>query len=120
LPEQISGVRNVHLDATEHDDNIVFLHAVQEGAANRSYGLQVAKLAGIPAAVVQQAAQKLHELESSAHTQPVAAVIATPAQTSLFTTEESKALTLLRQIKPDNLSPREALDFLYKLVKESH
>jgi len=123
LPEQISGVRNVHLDATEHHDNIVFLHTVQEGAANRSYGLQVAKLAGIPAAVVALAAQKLHQLEEGK--EPPAPTLANnapttgPQQAALFIAEESRALTLLRQVKPDNLSPREALDLLYKLVKEA-
>jgi len=122
LPEQISGVRNVHLDATEHDDHIVFLHTVQEGAANRSYGLQVAKLAGIPAAVVQQAAQKLEELESAARQQsamPTRSSEALPAQTSLFSPEESTVLKQLRQIQPDTLSPREALDLLYQLKKDS-
>jgi DNA mismatch repair protein MutS len=122
LPEQISGVRNVHLDATEHDDHIVFLHTVQEGAANRSYGLQVAKLAGIPATVVQQAAHKLEELESAArqqNTTPANSSSSTPAQVSLFSPEEPRALKLLRQIQPDSLSPREALDWLYQLKKES-
>jgi len=120
LPEQISGVRNVHLDATEHDDHIVFLHTVQEGAANRSYGLQVAKLAGIPATVVQQAAHKLEELESAARQQsaiPALSSEAPPAQVSLFSPEEPKALKTLRQIQPDTLSPREALDLLYQLKK---
>lgn len=64
LPEQVAGVRNVHLDATEDGDRIVFLHAVQEGAASKSYGLQVARLAGIPEIVVQQAASKLASLEA--------------------------------------------------------
>jgi DNA mismatch repair protein MutS len=122
LPGQVDGVRNVHLDATEHDDNIVFLHTVQEGAANRSYGLQVAKLAGIPASVVQQAAEKLHELEAQgrdtvAKTTPVS-VSSAAQQTALFAEAEPKALAILRQTKPDHLSPREALDLLYKLVKE--
>jgi DNA mismatch repair protein MutS len=120
LPEQIDGVRNVHLDATEHDDHIVFLHAVQEAAANRSYGLQVAKLAGIPTAVIQQAAQKLSELESPSNMKGLPLHAAPPpAQASLFAPEEPKVLKKLRQIQPDNLTPREALDLLYQLVKEA-
>jgi DNA mismatch repair protein MutS len=123
LPEQISGVRNAHLDASEHGDNIVFLHAVQEGAASRSFGLQVAKLAGIPPAVLAQAAEKLQQLESSARAEAaettVQSALPPPEQVKLFAPEESKALKHLRQLKPDNLSPREALDLLYQLVKEA-
>ncbi|WP_188149643.1 DNA mismatch repair protein MutS [Teredinibacter waterburyi] len=64
LPEQLKSVRNVHLDATEHQDNIVFLHNIQAGPANKSYGLQVAKLAGIPPAVLHNAKIQLARLES--------------------------------------------------------
>ncbi len=67
LPEIIPHIANVHLDATEHHDNIVFLHSIQEGAANKSYGLQVAKLAGIPQGVLLQAKQKLQDLEKNEH-----------------------------------------------------
>ena len=63
LPQSCSTMANVHLDATEHRDHVVFLHNIQEGPANRSYGLQVAKLAGIPAAVLGQARDKLAQLE---------------------------------------------------------
>src|SRR5690606_22663324 len=67
LPETVGGIANVHLNATEHKDNIVFLHKVQEGPANKSYGLQVAKLAGIPAQVLEEAQQQLHLLENGEH-----------------------------------------------------
>lgn len=67
LPESHPQVVNVHLDATEHEDNIVFLHNIQEGPASQSYGIQVAKLAGIPAEVLQQARQQLELLESGQH-----------------------------------------------------
>src|SRR5690606_20918219 len=66
LPDQFPQAANVHLDATEYNDHIVFLHTIQEGPASRSYGLQVAKLAGIPAPVVAAAKRKLGELEHSA------------------------------------------------------
>ncbi|HAN67538.1 MAG TPA: DNA mismatch repair protein MutS, partial [Halieaceae bacterium] len=63
LPEQCSSMANVHLDATEHEDHVVFLHNIQEGPANRSFGLQVAKLAGIPDSVLRAAREKLQALE---------------------------------------------------------
>jgi len=131
LAEQMGHIRNVHLDATEHDDNIVFLHAVQEGAANRSYGLQVAKLAGIPGNVIAQASDKLHELEQQeltsdtapttvAEPQPVSPPDTPPAfQGELFAPPEPKALETLRELDPDNFTPRQALDMLYQLKKES-
>ncbi len=80
LPELMSGLANVHLDAVEHGDTIAFMHAVQEGAASRSYGLQVAALAGVPKSVIQQARHKLHELESAT---PVAAGESRPAPVAL-------------------------------------
>jgi DNA mismatch repair protein MutS len=64
LATEVEGCANVHLDATEHGDDIVFLHAVKEGPANRSYGLQVAQLAGVPREVIAQARQYLEALES--------------------------------------------------------
>ncbi|MCV5682527.1 hypothetical protein OFN25_32830, partial [Escherichia coli] len=79
-PELMSGLANVHLDAVEHGDTIAFMHAVQEGAASRSYGLQVAALAGVPKSVIQQARHKLHELESAT---PVAAGEVRPAPVTL-------------------------------------
>jgi DNA mismatch repair protein MutS len=80
LPELMSGLANVHLDAVEHGDTIAFMHAVQEGAASRSYGLQVAALAGVPKSVIHQARHKLHELESAT---PVAAGESRPAPVTL-------------------------------------
>ena len=80
LPELMSGLANVHLDAVEHGDTIAFMHAVQEGAASRSYGLQVAALAGVPKSVIQQARHKLHELESAT---PVTAGENRPAPVTL-------------------------------------
>ncbi len=116
LPEHCAGVANVHLSAAEHGDRILFLHSVQEGPASQSYGLQVAQLAGIPAAVIQTAQQKLAQLEN----QEVLAQVSAPApgqplQNDLFASTPSAVETRLRQIKPDELSPRAALDLLYEL-----
>ncbi|MBT5361651.1 MAG: DNA mismatch repair protein MutS, partial [Gammaproteobacteria bacterium] len=116
MPEQIPEVKNVHLDAAEHGDGIVFLHAVRPGPANQSYGLQVAGLAGIPKTVIQQAQQKLVALEQEQADAPTPASTNTAdpvQQMSLFATsavEES-----LRTIDPDELTPREALNALYQL-----
>ncbi len=77
---------NVHLDATEHQDHVVFLHNIQEGPANRSFGLQVARLAGIPVPVLQAAQEKLMELERGAlrDAMPEQASAGVPAQNDLF------------------------------------
>ncbi|MBP71598.1 MAG: DNA mismatch repair protein MutS [Haliea sp.] len=113
LPEQCSSMANVHLDATEHEDHVVFLHNIQEGPANRSFGLQVAKLAGIPDSVLRAAREKLQALERGpGRPEPLPA----PAQAELFASAEPHpALTRLETIDPDALSPREALQLIYEL-----
>jgi DNA mismatch repair protein MutS len=115
LPEEVSTISNMHLDAVEHGDSIVFLHAVKEGPANQSYGLQVAALAGVPKMVIAQAKTRLKELEQQASER------STHDQLSLFTNETSETpsavLEHLDQINPDELSPREALEYLYELKR---
>ena len=115
LPEEVSTISNVHLDAVEHGDSIVFLHAVKEGPANQSYGLQVAALAGVPKMVIAQAKTRLKELEQQASERSM------HDQLSLFTAETSEAPSAvhehLDQINPDELSPREALEYLYELKR---
>jgi len=114
LPDHIQEVENVHLDAIEHDDKIVFLHTVKKGATNRSYGLQVALLAGVPRNVVSQAKQFLQEMEAG-HTLP------SPdrKQDDMFTEEHSfqkdPVLEELAKLDADELSPKAALDTLYQL-----
>lgn len=128
LPETVPGIANVHLNATEHKDNIVFLHKVQEGPASKSYGLQVAKLAGIPASVLAQAQHQLQLLEQGEHIQvnnKTTAVTSidtqvntdspTPLQTGLFDVMPNPVVEALKKINPDNFSPREALEQLYRL-----
>ena len=129
LPEQLPGVANVHLDATEHQDSIVFLHKVQEGPASKSYGLQVAKLAGIPTEVLQRAQEQLTLLEEgsstdslrdiSSESSPVAApsrgAPEVPVQTGLFDTMAHPVLDALSSLEPDELTPREALNRMYHL-----
>jgi len=114
LPEQYAGIVNVHLEAVEHDDRIVFLHAVREGAADRSYGLHVAALAGVPAHVIRQARQRLQELEQSETT---GAAAATPQMPLFQPSTEQPLREALESIDPDNLTPREAQQTLY-ILKE--
>ncbi|MBL0121349.1 MAG: DNA mismatch repair protein MutS [Betaproteobacteria bacterium] len=116
LNAELANLANVHLDAVEMKDKIVFLHKLESGPANKSYGLQVAQLAGVPRSVVRSARKHLETLE-------VTHVAATP-QAGLFDTpkkiadaEIHPALDALDDIKPDELSPREALDKLYQLKK---
>jgi len=118
LPEEHPGIANVHLDAVEHGERIVFLHAVKEGPANQSYGLQVAALAGVPRHVIREARARLEQLERQAAHQNEAG----SAQLGLFDAPPPppepvmpEALRLLEQADPDALSPREALDLLYRL-----
>jgi DNA mismatch repair protein MutS len=115
LPEQCPTMANVHLDATEHQDHVVFLHNIQEGPANRSFGLQVAKLAGIPAPVLQAAQEKLLELERGAILEQQANADFR-AQDDLFSAlQPHPVIDLLKAVNVDDLTPREALDTLYEL-----
>jgi DNA mismatch repair protein MutS len=117
IAQEYREAANVHLDAVEHRDSIVFLHAVEEGPASQSYGLQVASLAGVPKAVIQRARRLLQQLEEASR--------AGGAQADLFArpapAEPEPATDALRdalaQINPDELSPREALELLYRLKK---
>jgi len=112
LPALLDGLANVHLDAVEHGEGIAFMHAVQEGAASRSYGLQVAALAGVPKTVIEQARRKLHELEASRGAdEPPGAVRHRPAPAPVT----SPLLTALATVTPDELTPRQALEVLYRL-----
>ncbi len=110
LPEEIEGVANVHLDAVEHGEGIVFLHAVKEGPANQSYGLQVAALAGVPRVVIAQAKQRLRQLESQHLPHSIG------AQRDLFPPAPIHPLPeAVAALRPDEMSPKEALEALYRL-----
>jgi len=116
LPQEHAGIANLHLDAVEHDERIVFLHSVREGPASQSYGLQVAALAGVPKAVIERARERLRALEENAATQAPADAADTPAQLSLFAPPAPHpALTALEALDPDELTPRSALEALYRL-----
>jgi DNA mismatch repair protein MutS len=117
LPEQCPTMANVHLDATEYQDHVVFLHNIQEGPANRSFGLQVAKLAGIPGSVLKAAADKLQALEKGRDTN--AGTLPVQSQSDLFSAPEPHPIIeQLTQTDVDNISPREALALLYELKSQ--
>ncbi|MFT7411669.1 MAG: DNA mismatch repair protein MutS [Paraglaciecola sp.] len=119
LAEDLPELANVHLDAVEYEETIRFMHAVQEGAANKSYGLQVAQLAGVPKSVIHKAKRKLAELEN----QPVSNNPSHARQEQ--EQEQEQQLNLLnsvddlrlslKQINPDDLTPKQALEYLYQL-----
>jgi DNA mismatch repair protein MutS len=114
LATQLPNIANVHLDAVEHKDRIVFLHKLEGGPADRSYGIHVAHLAGIPREVVRAARKHLAELERHLRpegSQPDLFAGAAPAPEPA----RSPALDALDAIKPDELSPKEALEALYRL-----
>jgi len=120
LAEDLPTVRNVHLDAVEHRDHVVFMHRIQEGPASRSFGLQVAKLAGVPASVLASAAQKLQELEArrpeeSPSGQEGRGQGAEPQGDLFFASGRHPALDLLSDLDPDSMTPREAAAALYRL-----
>jgi DNA mismatch repair protein MutS len=105
---------NVHLDATEHEDHVVFMHHIQEGPANRSFGLEVAKLAGVPNGVLLHARQKLAELENQ-QVLPPSETAGGQADLFVAPAHKSPALDVLSDIDPDQMTPKEALDALYML-----
>ncbi len=133
LPEQFSGIVNVHLDAAESGDDIVFLHSVKPGPASQSYGLQVAALAGVPKHVIHNARNKLQELESveaslrdnhspqmSLFELPISKKSVKPEATAdaeprTEPTKHNAAMQQLQNIEPDALTPREALSLMYEL-----
>jgi len=119
LAAQFAGIANVHLDAVEYGDDLVFMHAVKEGPANRSFGLHVAALAGLPKPVIAQARHYLEVLESQ-HAVVDRAVSAPVKETSpqlgLFS-PQSAGEVALRMLDPDSMTPKEALEALYQLKK---
>ncbi|MDE2441475.1 MAG: DNA mismatch repair protein MutS, partial [Betaproteobacteria bacterium] len=115
LSHEYPELANVHLGAVEHNDRIVFMHAVQEGPANQSYGIQVAALAGIPSAVVRAARKQLREFEQRAAVDPLQPDLFAQSEPEPPEPEQHPVVDRLAAIDPDSLTPREALDALYAL-----
>lgn len=116
LPAQFPTIRNVHIDVTEHKEKIIFLYKVKPGPASKSYGLQVARLAGVPEGVIAQAQNKLHSLESmpADGTHQLGLGFKADAKPALPQTD-SGLRQVLEQMDPDHLTPKEALEQLYIL-----
>ncbi len=126
LPSKYPQCANVHLSAVEKGHGIVFLHTVQAGHANQSYGLQVAQLAGVPQEVIKDARKHLQRLEETANQESHQADLFTQASEPETETETDpvteKALQLHKEIEAiqlDSLTPKEALDLLYRLKQNS-
>ncbi|MEM7206869.1 MAG: DNA mismatch repair protein MutS [Pseudomonadota bacterium] len=119
LDQTHASVTNIHLDAVEHRGEIVFMHSVKTGAANRSYGLQVAQLAGLPRAAIERARKQLSFLESKGD--DGANQLADEHQLGLFAVDSRadllNKLAFIDDIDPNVTSPREALDILYRVVE---
>ena len=113
LAQELPACSNVHLDATEHDGQLVFLHAVRPGPANQSYGLQVAALAGVPPHVIKRAQGYLKTLESlrAAHDDHPHAQLAL----DVVDAEPDALREAIESLQPDTMTPRDALGVLYKL-----
>ncbi|MCC7221871.1 MAG: DNA mismatch repair protein MutS, partial [Candidatus Contendobacter sp.] len=115
LPDEQPGIVNVHLDAVEHGEAIVFMHRVQDGPADRSYGLQVAALAGVPPVVIQQARQRLRLLERQMLRRELPARPRASSQIALFSETSHPVITALTHLNPDALTPKQALTELQRL-----
>ncbi len=114
LAQEFRQLANVHLDAKEHGADLVFLHAVEEGPASQSYGIQVARLAGVPGPVIHAARRHLRELED-AQLQPGPQGDLFAAHLPNDAPQPHPALDQLRELDPDTLTPKAALDMLYAL-----
>jgi len=122
LTARLDGVKAAHVAAKEWEDDVVFLHEVRAGSADRSYGVQVARLAGLPDAVIARARSILASLEESERGGTKALVDDLPLFSSAPAPEPVKpsmAESILRHVNPDDLTPREALDLVYRLKKET-
>jgi DNA mismatch repair protein MutS len=122
LPEELPACANVHLDATEHGRELIFLHSVKPGPASQSYGLHVAELAGVPRDVVQRAREYLRRLEEHQRT----LLPATPQTELQFATnraepsaEQRAVIERLAELDVDSLAPRAALDLVYELARQA-
>jgi DNA mismatch repair protein MutS len=130
LAKRLDRITNATMRVTDHHDDVIFLHEVIAGTADRSYGIQVAKLAGLPRSVIERAGTILAELETADRQAPVEQLMddlplfsvvsrsETPSKSASVT--ENPAITLLNTIHPDELTPKEALDLLYRLKSAAH
>lgn len=121
LADKHASIHNIHLEAKEHEQKLVFLYHVEEGPLNRSFGIQVAKLAGVKKSVIEVAQLKLKALENT-QTETLSQSLIPPSNSNAskqkaktISPEEEKALRLLRKLDPDKMTPREALSSIYAI-----
>lgn len=133
LADELPGVANVHLSASEYGDQLIFMHKVESGPASQSYGLQVARLAGVPGAVINRARERLRALEqqevlqrqtSAAQVQEPPAVMKAasgvqPLQADLFAVQPHPLVEEIKKLAPDDLTPKQALELLYRFKKQA-
>ena len=127
LTAKLDGAENATVSVREWEGDVIFLHEVIKGAADRSYGVQVAKLAGLPAAVVERARIVLDALEKGeregggqkAVIDDLTALFCDPSPPPPIQTKQSPAIDMLNDIHPDDLSPKDALNLIYKLKEAS-
>lgn len=133
LADELNGVANVHLSASEYGDQLIFMHKVEAGPASQSYGLQVARLAGVPGAVINRARERLRALEqqevlqrqtSAAQVQEPPAVMKAasgvqPLQADLFAVQPHPLVEEIKKLAPDDLTPKQALELLYQFKKQA-
>ena len=124
LNQDYKQIENVHLDAVEHGNKIIFMHRVKEGPASRSYGLQVAALAGVPAKVLKSASYYLEELEKQNQSRDISPQLCLFDSTEKTLEDkqsvhiEHPVIEMLHATKPDDLTPKAALDLIYSLMDE--
>ena len=118
LAEELEACANVHLDATEHDNQLIFMHSVKEGPANQSYGLQVASLAGVPRSVIERARDYLYELEHMATSQRAKPSAQQELVFDAGQQEADEIREFVETLQPDEMTPKDALDALYRLKKK--
>lgn len=133
LADELSGVANVHLSASEYGDQLIFMHKVEAGPASQSYGLQVARLAGVPGAVIDRARERLRALEQqevlqrqTSATQVQEPAVQTrstagvqPLQADLFAVQSHPLVEEIKKLAPDDLTPKQALELLYQFKKQA-
>jgi len=127
LADELQTVANVHLSASEYAEQLIFMHKVEDGPASQSYGLQVARLAGVPDEVINRARERLTQLEkqevldkqqSQALQAKEPAAEPQPWQPDMFASQPHPVVEEITQLSPDDLTPRQALELLYKLQEK--
>jgi len=120
LERLVPGVRNVHVTVHEAGNEIIFLRRVEAGSADKSYGIEVARLAGLPSAVVERAREILLQHERSEHklSEELTPGAAPPAQPPIFTPIDQKVVSAIRDADLDQLKPLDALNLLAELKKQ--